>query len=1295
MVYGARYRALTKVWRGEGRFLAEIARRSYDPDGEGEPTLDPALLDGALHAASALLAETELDVPLVPASLESFRLYGDLGDKLFSYGIGRPAKRKGEKRYDVTLFSPDGTVLAEFGGLTFRSAPNLRQGQGTNEALHLLQPSWVPSPLSPPRDPEGFIVLFDTDDTLFSELKETHPAFAANLRLVTPGKTFEVHGNDRLRMAANDDTHASLLWRTLQAEASPVSKLVFNIAADAASGGNALLNDGLVQDGLGGSEPGGVLETIETIRALCGQTGTPRFHIQMIVHGGDAAMPAASALAGLLRSVNLEIPTLSAQVDLVSFGGGARGEAMQAIMAASEPGITERRWRSGEPVSLEVSSAETITSAELPVRFGPDDLFIVTGGAGAVGSALCAELAERGVAKLAILGRSECTPAVEAVLAELAGSGCQAEYFSADCSDRDSLTAALTKIRASLGNPTGVLHCAGLLQDGFFLRQSVDDLISSAKAKIAGAHWLDALTADMDLRWFVLCSGLAGIGGNVGQSHYAFANRWLDGFAERRQAMAARGERNGRTVSIVWPLWQTESGMQGSLHLASRLAAAGLEAISPEEGRTLFMAALGRNLPIVIPVKGEAAKLSSFFGRAEPHVAQQPRSKPQLEPKSQSVPDSDVEIQVLQLLKDAIAEVTGTSAAKVDADAPMEVFGLDSIMVTEMAGLMESQFPELSKTAAFEARDLRGLAQLILREHPEQARALLPEDVPTEVEEAAEVPPTPAGFDAEPASRPHQIRDEDIAIIGLAGQYPGAETLEQFWEHLAEGHDLVTGLPPRWPDAAWPKGTQDDDAIYARWGSFLDDFDKFDPLFFGISPRDAERMDPQERLFLQTAWHAVEDAGYTPETLSGKRGRDRRRVGVLAGVMYGEYQMYGAAHGDSPAVPLTNSSYASIANRVSYCLDLDGPSLAVDSMCSSSLTAIHLACDLIRSKSCDAAIAGGVNLSLHPYKYRTLCELGFAASDGKCRSFGEGGDGYVPGEGVGAVLLKPLQDALRDNDHVYAVIKGSDIGHGGRSSGYTVPNGEAQADVIARAFERAGDAGPRVSYIEAHGTGTSLGDPIEIRGLTRALKDKLPDGARCPIGSVKSNIGHLESAAGIAAVTKVLLQMKHGKIAPSIHSDVLNANIDFGKTPFDVQTALGDWTPNGNAARVAAISSFAPAAAMRTLSWKKCLPRSSRQYGPESRRSSCSPAAIATRWSAILSASPPISKQNTVRLRKRTPMRSAQMATPRRRSQRPSSMAAAGFPIAAPSLRQAFPSFATGSPGFSIASTSRKASLPL
>jgi acyl transferase domain-containing protein len=400
-------------------------------------------------------------------------------------------------------------------------------------------------------------------------------------------------------------------------------------------------------------------------------------------------------------------------------------------------------------------------------------------------------------------------------------------------------------------------------------------------------------------------------------------------------------------------------------------------------------------------------------------------------------------------------------------------------------------------------------------------------------------------------------KDQDIAIIGVSGRYPMADDLFSFWENLRAGKDCITEIPTSRFDVSnlYHPDRKKEGSIYGKWGGFINDVDKFDALFFNISPREAELIDPQERLILETVWHTFENAGYSKNSVGGKK------IGVFIGVMYGEYQFFGLESTLGGHVMATSSSYASIANRVSYFFNLNGPSMAIDTMCSSSLTSIHLACESIKNGEIEMGIAGGVNLSIHLNKYITLSQGQFLSTDGLCKSFGANGDGYVPGEGVGTVLLKPLTKAIADNDHIYAVIKGSALNHGGKTNGYSVPNPNAQASLISEALIKS-DINPRtIGYMEAHGTGTALGDPIEISALIKSYQNYTTDKQYCAIGSVKSNIGHLESAAGIAALTKVILQMQHKQLVPSLHSEVLNPNITFEDSPFVVQQHLQDWTP--------------------------------------------------------------------------------------------------------------------------------------
>ncbi|WP_329110178.1 SDR family NAD(P)-dependent oxidoreductase [Micromonospora sp. NBC_01699] len=457
------------------------------------------------------------------------------------------------------------------------------------------------------------------------------------------------------------------------------------------------------------------------------------------------------------------------------------------------------------------------------------------------------------------------------------------------------------------------------------------------------------------------------------------------------------------------------------------------------------------------------------------------------------------------------------------------------------------------------------------------AARITAEFAPTEpaAEEATEPPaeedgePTAeeeSGPTAEGNREPDDV-DDAVAIVGISGRYPMARNLDEFWANLRSGRDCVTEVPAdRWDHAAIhaeSKGVPG--RSYGRWGGFVDGVDEFDAVFFHISPNEAAVLDPQERLFLQEAWHAFEEAGHAPSAWR------RRAVGVYVGVMYNQYQLHGV--GGEPG-PVPSSFSASIANRVSYFLDLRGPSVALDTMCSSSLTALHLAVDAIRRGECEAALAGGVNLAVHPNKYLLLSQSSFLSTDGRCRAFGEGGDGYVPGEGVGVVLLRPLRDAIRDGDHVHAVIRATTVNHGGRTGGFSVPNPASQAALIADSLERSALDPADLGYLEAHGTGTSLGDPIEVAALEQAF-DRIGAGrGPWPLGSVKSNVGHLESAAGIAALTKVVLQLRHRELVPSLHADPLTTAVDWDRSRFRVQRDLATWKARDGVPRVAAISSF-------------------------------------------------------------------------------------------------------------------------
>ncbi|AFY75730.1 polyketide synthase family protein [Pleurocapsa sp. PCC 7327] len=410
---------------------------------------------------------------------------------------------------------------------------------------------------------------------------------------------------------------------------------------------------------------------------------------------------------------------------------------------------------------------------------------------------------------------------------------------------------------------------------------------------------------------------------------------------------------------------------------------------------------------------------------------------------------------------------------------------------------------------------------------------------------------------------------EPIAIVGIGCRFPGAENPEAFWQLLRNGVDAISEVPSdRWDiDEFYAPQPATPGKMNTRWGGFLDRVDRFDPGFFGISPREAEHMDPQQRLVLEVAWETLENAGIVPETLAGSQ------TGVFVGITNADYHKL--LYKDSSqlgAYSATGTTPCIAANRLSYALNLRGPSIAIDTACSSSLVAVHLACQSLWNGESNLCLAGGANLMLSPEPTITCSQAQMMAADGRCKTFDASADGYVRGEGCGIIALKRLEDALRDGDNILALIRSSAVNQDGTSNGLTAPNGPSQQAVIRQALKQARVAPAQISYLEAHGTGTSLGDPIEVKSLKAVLmEDRSPDRS-CWIASVKTNIGHLEGAAGIASLIKVVLQLQHREIAPHLHLKQLNPYISLEGTPFVIPSECQPWSCSGS--RLAGVSAF-------------------------------------------------------------------------------------------------------------------------
>ena len=508
-------------------------------------------------------------------------------------------------------------------------------------------------------------------------------------------------------------------------------------------------------------------------------------------------------------------------------------------------------------------------------------------------------------------------------------------------------------------------------------------------------------------------------------------------------------------------------------------------------------------------------------------------------------------------------------------------FGMDSSHLLNVTrNLEEFCQQEFYPTLLFEYKSIDDLAQYLHDNAQTHFQNLL-EDSETDEDFEENTVAAPAAVTIALAATPipdkrvkmnEPAGSEMIAVIGLDGKYPGARNMKEFWQVIREGKNCISEVPrENWQigdnhssdarfDPARPKSR-------SKWGGFIPEATYFDPLFFNISPREAEALDPQLRILLEVCWHTLEDAGYTPESLSGSR------AGVYVGVMNNDYSWVSAEHYYKYGHYASPGSYVhELANRVSHCLNFRGPSVTLANACASSLSAIHSARTSLLRGECDIALAGGVNLSLHPSKYWMLSQLGIISPESEERTFDREAKGYVPGEGVGLVFLKPLSKALKDHDHIYGVIRGSAASHSGKSSNKYMPDLHSLTEGIRAGLQDSGIDAVDVDYIECHGTGTPIGDSLEVQALSKAFQKQASVRPHCALGS-KANIGHLESASGICSLTKVLMSMAYGDIPVCPNVQEINPGIKFEETPFYIPRKTQTWNKKPEA-RIAGVHSF-------------------------------------------------------------------------------------------------------------------------
>ncbi|QLL10281.1 type I polyketide synthase [Mycobacterium vicinigordonae] len=781
---------------------------------------------------------------------------------------------------------------------------------------------------------------------------------------------------------------------------------------------------------------------------------------------------------------------------------------------------------------------------------------LITGGTGMAGSVLARHLvAHHGVRSLVLVSRrGPDAPGCDELVAALDAAGARVRVVACDASDRSALARVIANMPPEWPL-SGVVHAAGVLDDAVVTSLTPERVDAVLRAKVDAAWNLHELTRDLDLSAFVLFSSMAGLVGSSGQGNYGAANSFLDALAAHRRAYGLPA------VSLGWGLWEQASTMTGGLGSAelARLSRDGILALSSGEAMELFDAALIIDEPFIAPARIDLTALRAHAGAVPPMFAEllnaptrrrvddslaAAKSKSALAQRLHGLPEAEQHAVLLDLVRSHIATVLGnTSAEAIGPDKAFQELGFDSLTAVEMRNRLKTATGlALSPTLIFDYPTPNALTSYIRTEL--------------------------AGMPQEVAHTPtvRVTGDDPIVIVGMSCRFPGGvNNPDDLWDMLIEGRDLVSEFPR---DRGWNLAdlyNPDPDVpgtCVTQAGGFVDGVAGFDPAFFGVSPSEALAMDPQQRMFLELSWEALERAGIEPGRLRGSA------TGVFAGVYAQAYGM-----GSSDAVEgfrLTGQSASVASGRVSYVLGLEGPAVSVDTACSSSLVALHMAVQSLGSGECDLALVGGVTVNATPDIFVEFSRMRGLSPDGRCKAYAGAADGTGFAEGGGMLVVERLSDAQRLGHPVLAVVRGSAVNQDGASNGLTAPNGPSQQRVLRAALANAGLSAAEVDVVEGHGTGTMLGDPIEAQALLAIYGQGR--GEPLWLGSIKSNMGHTQAAAGVAGVIKMVQAMRHEMLPATLHVNEPSPHVDWTAGSVSLLTEARPW-PTDHPRR-AGISSF-------------------------------------------------------------------------------------------------------------------------
>ncbi|HWP96054.1 MAG TPA: SDR family NAD(P)-dependent oxidoreductase [Syntrophomonadaceae bacterium] len=1125
--YGPGHRGIKEVYVGSDQALVRLSLSSSILDTQDQYVLHPSLMDSALQASNCLMRGLGDPIqsdcsdsfnPVVPFALEKLEILGKCAKAMWAlirYSPGSQATDKVQK-LDIDLSDDYGNICVQMKGFSSRVLKSEADSAGVaaSTGTLMIEPCWrekaIAEEIIAPEYTEHLVMLCEPNE-VSQESIET-----------------QMNGVRCLALESNQDS---------------IQERFQNY----------------------------VLQVFVEVQSILKDKAKGKMLVQIVVSRQNEQQ-LFTGLSGLLKTAQLENSKIIGQLIEVEPGEDSESIIEKLKENSRSPGDKQIRYRDGKRYVLGWNEIE-VTKEEAKIPWKAQGVYLITGGAGGLGLIFAKEIAQKVKdATLILTGRSELDKEKQARLKEIESMGARVEYKQVDVTDQEAVTGLIQGIIGQFGELNGIIHSAGVIKDNFIIKKAKEEIEEVLAPKVKGLVNLDQASQDLSLDFLILFSSVAASLGNLGQADYAAANAFMDTYARYRNSLVGSMQRQGQTLSINWSLWK-EGGMQVDKETEKMMMqTTGMDAIQTSTGIHALYQGIASGKDQVMILEGHLPRMKQklLFSKI---AVETELEKREIAPALTKCVDAGSMLDKVQTeLKQIVSKLLKVGIADIDVDIKLSEYGFDSILFTQFTNVLGEEYKiELMPTIFFEYETIQSFVEYLLKKH--QAVFAKRYAVEDRIENTM-----PAIQEKEIASNKGHSRftkrvelpslkqnavHEPIAIVGISGIFPMAKNIDEFWENLVEGKDCIREIPKeRWDwREYYGDPTKEENITNIKWGGFIEGIDEFDPLFFGISPREAELMDPQQRLLMTYVWKAIEDSGYSAQSLWGSK------TAIFVGTANSGYsELITQANVTIQSYSSTGRMPSVGPNRMSYFLNIHGPSEPIETACSSSLVAIHRAVSAIESGYCEMAIAGGINTLLTPEAYISFSKAGMLCEDGRCKTFSDKANGYVRGEGVGMIFLKKLKDAEGAGDHIYGIIRGSAENHGGRANSLTAPNPKAQTELLIDAYTKARVDPRTISYIEAHGTGTELGDPIEINGLKAAFKKMYQDigslpviDAHCGLGSVKTNIGHLELAAGIAGVLKVILQLKHKTLVKNLYCNTINPYIQLKDSPFYIVQETQKW----------------------------------------------------------------------------------------------------------------------------------------